>query len=236
MAVGSLIHPITTHGPLAPAHRKPSNQSPMASINHQPQTINPAAAVPGFKEWSLVCAALGCGAQSIILRKGGIHEGKSGFWWRHDRFFLFPTHFHEQTEQFSWTPPIGPTPVALTESAARTQTIEFLAEVVSKHQITDWETVQRLAPLHFWTGATLRERFDYSEATGISLAFLRVYKLSDPWIFPDEKKFGGCRSWLDLPIPPQSLALNPVLDDPAHTARRNALQEILGAPPQPLVG
>lgn len=195
--------------------------------------MSPPSPAYGFKEWSLVCAALGSGAQSVILRKGGIHEGKSGFWWRHDRFFLFPTHFHEQTLQFPWTPPPGSPPVALTESPESTHTLEFLAEVVSKHQINDWETVQRLASLHFWTEATLRERFDYSDQTGISLAFLRIYKLSDPWSFPNEKKFGGCRSWLDLPVPPQGLALNPVLDDVTHEARRNVLLEILGAQPLP---
>jgi len=33
----------------------------------------------GFKEWSLVCDAFGRGEQSIILRKGGIAEGREGF-------------------------------------------------------------------------------------------------------------------------------------------------------------
>lgn len=181
----------------------------------------------GFKEWSLVCAALGSGAQSLILRKGGIHEGRGGFWWRHDRFFLFPTHFHEQTTQFPWTPPA---PVALTENPDGLHTIEFVAEVESKHQITDWETVRRLAGLHFWTEDTLRERFDYSENTGISLAFLRIHRLSAPWTFPDEKKFGGCRSWLDLPPPPETLTLTPVLDTTTHNTRRAALAEALGTP------
>lgn len=190
-------------------------------------TINPVASFSGFKEWSLVCAALGSGAQSLILRKGGIHEGQSGFWWRHDRFFLFPTHFHEQTQQFPWSPPAGHPSVALTENPEGLHTIEFLAEVVSKHQITAWETVVHLAPLHFWTEATLRERFDYSDQTGISLAFLRVHRLGQPWTFPDAKKFGGCRSWLDLPAPPHNFSLTPVLDDATHAARHAALLEAL---------
>jgi hypothetical protein len=50
----------------------------------------------GFKEWSLVCDAFGRGEQSIILRKGGIAEGREGFSFRHREFFLFPTFFHEQ--------------------------------------------------------------------------------------------------------------------------------------------
>ena len=50
----------------------------------------------GFKEWALVCEALGRGEQTIILRKGGIAEGREGFSFRHREFFLFPTFFHEQ--------------------------------------------------------------------------------------------------------------------------------------------
>ena len=44
----------------------------------------------------MVCDALGRGEQSIILRKGGIAEGRKGFSFRHREFFLFPTFFHEQ--------------------------------------------------------------------------------------------------------------------------------------------
>src|SRR5207237_10577046 len=50
----------------------------------------------GFKEWSLVCDALGRGRQSVILRKGGIAEGRGGFSFRHREFFLFPTFIHGQ--------------------------------------------------------------------------------------------------------------------------------------------
>jgi hypothetical protein len=180
----------------------------------------------GFKEWSLVCAALGSGAQSIILRKGGIHEGKSGFWWRHDRFFLFPTHFHEQTTQFPWSATPDNIPQH-SENPGGPHKIEYFAELVSKHQITRWETVQHLQSLHFWTETTLRERFDYSENTGISLAFLRIHRLQQPWTFPDENRFGGCRSWLDLPAPPENAVLTPVLDPVEHEARHRTLIEVL---------
>ncbi|RYD37849.1 MAG: DUF1802 family protein, partial [Verrucomicrobiaceae bacterium] len=172
------------------------------------------ASVHGFKEWSLVCEALGTGVQSLILRKGGIHEGRGGFWWRHNRFFLFPTHFHEQGAQFPWSRPekSGMTAPAV-ETDAVTHTLEFLAVVDFKHQITSWEAAAALEPFHFWTEETVRARFDYSEEAGISLAFLRVYRLAEPWTFPDQRNFGGCRSWLDLPKPPESLSVIPVLDE-----------------------
>jgi len=57
-----------------------------------------------FKEWSLVCRAIGTGLTSLILRKGGIHEGRRGFHFDHDAFWLFPTSFHAQREQLRLPP------------------------------------------------------------------------------------------------------------------------------------
>jgi hypothetical protein len=53
----------------------------------------------GFKEWANVCEALGRGEQTVLLRKGGIAEGRDGFGFRHSGFFLFPTFFHEQIDK-----------------------------------------------------------------------------------------------------------------------------------------
>ncbi|MDC0315120.1 DUF1802 family protein [bacterium] len=44
-----------------------------------------------FKEWDVVCEALESGRQKLILRKGGIHEGREGFSFAHEEFVLFPT-------------------------------------------------------------------------------------------------------------------------------------------------
>jgi len=53
-------------------------------------------AVIGFKEWDVVCEAIGSGRQDVIFRKGGIHEGRDGFSFKHPEFYLFPTLFHAQ--------------------------------------------------------------------------------------------------------------------------------------------
>jgi hypothetical protein len=185
-------------------HRHPSS----LFMSQPPATVIPAT--QGFKEWSLVCSALGSGDQAIILRKGGIHEGQRGFWWQHDRFYLFPTHFHEQHKAFSWAgAPSGG------ESAAETpavHTLTLYAEVVCKAQLTSWDRVDALRPFHRWDDAAIKDRFDYTDHKGISMACLRVFRLSEPWSFPDAPKYGGCRSWLSLPEPPRSaLLMEPVI-------------------------
>ena len=75
----------------------------------------------GFKEWAVVCEALGAGGQSVIIRKGGIVEGREGFQFRHREFFLFPTFFHEQltrTRLVNAALPEPPTPCSLTNRSS----------------------------------------------------------------------------------------------------------------------
>jgi hypothetical protein len=191
------------------------------TLHHPPQPL-PAC---GFKEWSMVCDALGAGAQSIILRKGGIHEGRSGFCWKHDAFFLFPTHFHEQSTQFPW--PEGTPPAAADDS--KPHTLTHFATVEWKAQLTGWPAVESLAPFHYWTEQTIRERFDYTEQAGISMALVRVWQLAQPWSFPHEAKYGGCRSWLALPEIPRDAVLTPVLNDARHAAVSAAVRAALSA-------
>lgn len=168
-----------------------------------------------FKEWSLVCDALGSGQQSIILRKGGIAEGRDGFQFKHPEFFLFPTHFHEQAKHLRL--PQGTEVPDIADGEREHITVEYFAELVGTRVITDWDEACALEPLHLWTRDTVRERFDYQDCPGISLALVRVSRLSRPWNFPNEKRFGGCRSWVEIPEPPRDAFAErvPVLGDAA---------------------
>ena len=45
----------------------------------------------------------------------------------------------------------------------------------------------------------MRERFAWNEESSLHVALVRVSKLPQPWIFPYERGYGGCRSWVKLP-------------------------------------
>jgi hypothetical protein len=95
--------------------------------------------------------------------------------------------------------------------------------------VSDLDTVKKLAPFHLWQHSELEKRFHYEEEkgrSGLSIAFVRVAKLSAPFIFPDSPKYGGCRSWIQLPELPPEISASPVLDDAAHAARE---AEVLAA-------
>ncbi len=108
-----------------------------------------------FKEWAIVVDALARGDQIVILRKGGIHEGKGGFRLDHASFLLFPTRFHQQREgvvesaqtrfdelSTSWPPP----------DRVR---IELVAEVVGSRWLPDRAEALSLRGEHVWRDEVL---------------------------------------------------------------------------------
>lgn len=182
-----------------------------------------------FKEWSLVCDALLDGRQSLILRKGGIHEGRGGFRFEHHAFWLFPTFFHAQAEGFS-APEAARTALVAEPEQRHEVRIGGWCEVEWIDEITEWPVVERLRPFHGWTDDTLRQRFAWGEEEALHAAFVRVHRLPQPWRLPFEKRFGGCRSWLKLPEAPVELwtAAEPVLADGAHAWRAAEIEAALG--------
>ena len=176
----------------------------------------------GFKEWTLICDALGHGAQSIILRKGGIAEGRAGFRFQHDEFLLFPTLFHEQVAKLR-LPPATPLPAPRADGQHE---ILYRVRVEWVADVTDWEKVRALAPFHLWQESEIEKRFRQDDQPGVSLAFVRVAKLATPFVFPDSPRYGGCRSWITLPeLPADSAAA--VLDDATHRERERQIRALL---------
>ncbi|MEQ1850347.1 MAG: DUF1802 family protein [Chthoniobacteraceae bacterium] len=180
----------------------------------------------GFKEWTLVCNALGRGAQSIIIRKGGIAEGRAGFRFQHPEFFLFPTLFHEQVAKLKL-----PSGTALPAQRADGQhEINLRARVEWTQDVADLDVVHRLAPFHVWQDSEIEKRFRYEEEkgkVGVSVAFVRIERMSQPFVFPDSPKFGGCRSWIELPEPPADTAYTAVIEDAKHRELETAIRAAL---------
>src|SRR6185503_11844129 len=128
----------------------------------------------GFKEWALVCEALGRGEQSILLRKGGIAEGRGGFGFRHTEFFLFPTLFHEQIVK------VRGSGGAIPPRSAGEIEIRYFAKLEAQREITAWEQAAALEPWHILAEPVVRERFEYKGA-GLQVAVVRMFRLEPSW-------------------------------------------------------
>lgn len=175
----------------------------------------------GFKEWALVCEAIGRGEQSLIIRKGGIHEGRDGFAFKHAEFFLFPTFFHEQVERIRGAERVIP------QLRAGEIELRYFAKLEFSAVVTSWKLAEALEPFHIWTRDVVRERFAYDDAPGIHVAFVRAFRLSQPWIIPDHPAYGGCRSWVSLPLLPTNITMEPVLAEAEHVIRCEQLTRLI---------
>ncbi len=177
--------------------------------------------IMAFKEWAVVCDALGSGQQSVLIRKGGIAEGRAGFAFKHDRFLLFPTWFHEQLTSTTLPPD-----TLVPDPPAGEISLRFAATIDWTDIVTDRAAAHRLRDLHVLRESVVDERFDYDDADGVHVAFVRVHRLDPPLTLELLKKYGGCRSWLEVPDDPAT-RLIPVISDDEHARRRSALATAL---------
>ena len=174
-----------------------------------------------FKEWAVVCEALGAGLQSVLIRKGGIAEGRAGFEFRHRDFFLFPTWFHEQLARTTL-----PADTVVPDPPTDEIEIRFAAKVGWTGLVTDLAAVRRLSDLHVLDDSVVEERFHYDEAGGVHVALVRVFRLEPGCRIRLEKRHGGCRSWLELPEV-EVTELKPVLTEEEFARQEETLRSVL---------
>lgn len=180
-----------------------------------------------FKEWAAVCEALAAGRQTIILRKGGIREGRAGFRIEHREFWLYPTNFHQAD-------------VALTSDAsefvaramARPRTpgvvpVQHYAVVHEVRELATEEAAWQLAGLHIWSEATVRQRFNYKQP-GLFLLLVRMFVAPQPTEVTESAEMAGCKSWVTLPGPLTTAGLEAVLSDREFADAAAAVWTALG--------
>ncbi len=197
------------------------------------QAASPPAksGTPAFKEWEAVVEALGQGAQIIILRKGGIAEGRAGFQPVHPKFWLFPTRYHQQWEK---TKPELRHLVVSQSGAANEITLQYFAEITDAIYLTSWEQVARLSDVHFWSEEILRERFDYHDRpgmeAGLHLLIVRVSKTNLPHRLKPSTEYEGCKSWIEVPVDWSQDIATPVVRTEEFATRRSRILAAVAVP------
>jgi len=183
-----------------------------------------------FKEWQIICEALRDGKQSLILRKGGIHEGSGGFSFENvPEFVLFPTRFHAQGDLVDLSGEFTPGKEWNTGDEV---VFDTLCKVIETYELSDWEKVQAISNLHLWSEDCIKDRFNWEGkgmASGkIHLALVRAYKLPAPVTVEYAKRLGGCRSWVKLEeISISEENLVPVIGDTIFTDLQQKLSKAL---------
>lgn len=188
--------------------------------------MNQSSSDIAFKEWAVVCEALGAGAQIAVFRKGGIHEGSAGFRVDHRAFWLFPTYLHQSSDQIAdFAQPLLQRTLDA-RPAENMIPLQFWAEVQEVVELDDENLLPRLNDEHIYSHRTLEERFHYRRP-GLFVLPVRIYRLPSPVLLPDSPHFTGCRSWVDLPDALSTAEAAPVLSDEEFAERFKKLQRAL---------
>ncbi len=152
-----------------------------------------------LKEWGAVVHALLDGRQTVLLRKGGIRERR--FDVASDRFVLFPTVEHAHAERVRSghedVLSAGSDDVDDDNGAFVVRAGARLVDVVAA---TDAAAVAALTDLHIWTPQHIEERLAFRPRQPLQILVVDAIALDDPVTLPRKPSYGGCSSWVDLPL------------------------------------
>ena len=181
-----------------------------------------------LKEWAVLVDAMMRGDFLAMVRKGGIREQRAGFSVRHDRFLLYPTFFHEKSNEL--TPRYAD---FLDASHARkpdagTIRIECVAEVLGVWQVTELDILREIEGEHGMSWSAVESRFHYKNRPGVQVIALRVSKLAEPVVVAETRRYLGCVSWVELDDAVDVSNVTPVLDDASVMMRMARLKNALG--------
>jgi hypothetical protein len=165
-----------------------------------------------FKEWAAICRAVAAGRQTILLRKGGIHEPRGRFSLDHDEFWLFPTRFHQDEKELTEEGHAFLAEARRNEPEPGVIRLSEYVIVTDVRPIDDPERLPALRPFHVYDDHVVADRFLYKRP-GLMLLIVRAFIRSEPLLLPDSPHFAGCRSWVDLPSELSTHLLHPVLDE-----------------------
>ncbi|MBP2453051.1 DUF1802 family protein [Mycolicibacterium lutetiense] len=153
---------------------------------------------PALKEWSAAVHALLDGRQTVLLRKGGIHEKR--FSVAAPEFLLFPTVAHSHAER------VRSQHHDLLEAAGRDSTDDAVilragAKVVAAVEVNRPESIDELADLHIWTADSIKtDRLDFRPRHRLTVMVVQVSRLRTPMRLARTPEFAGCKSWVDVPV------------------------------------
>tara|TARA_Y100001934_G_scaffold280918_1_gene388979 strand:- start:2626 stop:3183 length:558 start_codon:yes stop_codon:yes gene_type:complete len=180
-----------------------------------------------FKDWAIVVDALGRGDQILILRKGGISEGKGGFKVAHEEFLLYPTLYHQQREMVIVSAQSRYDEIAAGFPPKETVRIEHSARVVEWREVVSLEKAKELHDQHIWLDQVIEERFEWGREQKIFAIALRVNRLPKPVEFPMRDEYGGCKSWIEFAEDVDVSRATPVLNDDAFQERLRDFRSVL---------
>ncbi len=182
-----------------------------------------------LQEWAVVCEALGEGRLLLTARKGGIHErGSGGFTPEHQRFALLPSFLHQAPERLQ--PHLAADMAQLAAPPPGTLRISLWADVSHVWKAQELLALQALGPELPWTPSELSTRFQYRGQPFLYVLAMRIHRLRQPIVLPDDPSYAGCRSWIPLRNPIDTAGSVPVIGTGEFGIRQSRIGRTIGSP------
>lgn len=201
-----------------------------ATVFSQPA---PTVATPtlALKEWAAVAHALLDGRQTLLLRKGGIHEKAFSVGDHAGGFVLFPTVAHSHAER------VRPEHADLLEAGAAdvdeeagTFVVRCGMTVVAVVPVVRPEGLEEIADLHIWTAESIKaDRLDFRPRHPLQAMIVHAVELPDQVTLRRIDEYGGCKSWIDLPLAWDGVAGRPVHREQRLHDDADRLRKAVGA-------
>ena len=157
-----------------------------------------------LKEWSAVVHALLEGRQTVLLRKGGIHEKRfaipEGTAAVNAPVLLFPTvaHSHAERVRPAHQDLLAPGAADVREGSFMVRCGITLFDVI---EVSRPERLDQIVDTHIWTSASVRaDRVAFRPKVPLQALVVRAFALPRPALLPRDEAHAGCKSWLELPV------------------------------------
>lgn len=172
-----------------------------------------------LREWQSVCDAIAAGQTQLLIRKGGIAEGRAGFELKKSFFGLLPTLFHQvKNAQPEADTPEPPTVVSL------------ICQLVEAFVVPSQTDLAPLAVLHAYGVDQLAARLNYKTERPLHLILVRPFRLRSPIELPAGSLKASCKSWVDVSLEKPMGGIEPVSEmastEAAIASLRQSIQSL----------
>lgn len=176
-----------------------------------------------LKEWAVVIDALGRGRQVLLLRKGGIAEGRGGFELLHRQWVFYPTWEHQQAELIR--PEFREDFDRAKPPSGNVVPVQYLGKAAAiRPAPNSLEALASMEASHIWNESFLRMRYEYRPDLPLHMVLVRVYRLARPAGVAYDPRYAGCRSWVQLNEEIDARGAEPVLTDAEFEQATEALE------------
>jgi hypothetical protein len=180
----------------------------------------------GLKEWDSVVRALADGRQTVLLRKGGIHETEGRFEIERRTFVLFPTWLHQRID---WVKPADRGGVHPRTSEPDEIDLAACAEVTDIVRVARRPQIDAIDDELIYLPPLIDMRFNYKPHNPLYVLIVRAWRLPEPVRIANTAEYAGCKSWVPFVEPIDISGATPAIEDTAFASRQSRLIQILSA-------